>query len=359
LSGGTIESKSPDSWFEFEYHDGSTVTITGISTLTFSDHGQKNLYLKEGNVFVNAKPQSASKPMLIYTQTAILEVVGTQFEAEAEPTATMLSVSEGKVRIKRLSDGVTVDVPAQHRVVAADDRDMQPVPVPEVVGQWKSQLHLGPEGTYGKWSPRTAAEEAKLKIVPLTISQGLTIYVAAVEVSRGDTPPVVLRPGCRLRARGHIASPHEVYFGVGVRYVGGGFAGKFQTIRPSVEFFRGEDFEVLLDLRDFRLDPSLTEMKDNLPSAPFHLVVESAWFHTLDQPSGLEITEVELLPPTTSGDSVPTETSQHESSQGALENAKMLRQRKEPRNEEGNHQSTLCSAGRRADARHCHRTGSC
>ncbi|UCF15066.1 MAG: FecR domain-containing protein, partial [Phycisphaerales bacterium] len=72
LSGGTIESKSPDSWFEFEYHDGSTVTITGISTLTFSDHGQKNLYLKEGNVFVNAKPQSASKPMLIYTQTAIL-----------------------------------------------------------------------------------------------------------------------------------------------------------------------------------------------------------------------------------------------------------------------------------------------
>lgn len=43
----------------------------------------------------------------------------------------MLNVSEGKVRVKRLSDGSTVDVPAKHRVIAAADREMLPAPAPD------------------------------------------------------------------------------------------------------------------------------------------------------------------------------------------------------------------------------------
>jgi len=310
LPGGTVEGMTPGSWFELEFNDGSTVTISGNSTLTFSDHRQKRLYLKAGNVSGNVKPQPAGKPMLIYTRSAMLEVVGTQFEVEAEVAATLLTVSEGKVRVKRLSDGSTVDVPARHRVVAAADQEMLPTPVPDAARQWKSQLHLGPEDTYGKWSPRTATEEAKLETIPLTIAQGFTIYVAAMGVSRGDTAPVILPPGCRFRVRGHMASTHDVYFGVTVMYAGGGFAGKFQTIRPAVEFSGGKDFEILLDLRDFQLDPSLSEIKDKLPSTPFHLVVESVWCHTLDQQAGLELTEVELLPPATSANRVPIELPQ-------------------------------------------------
>ena len=300
LPGGTIEGLVPGSWFELAFNDGSTVTISGNSTLTLSDHGQKKLYLKEGSISGNVKPQPTDKPMLIYTRSAMLEVLGTQFEVEVELAATMLNVSQGTVKVKRLSDGTTVDVKAKHRVVAADDQEMRPARVPEAANRWKSQLHLGPEGAYGKWSPRTAAEEARLGTIPLTIPQGPTIYAAALGVSRGDTPPVILQSGCRLRVRGHIASTHEVYFGITVMYPGGGFAGRFETIRPAIELPSGEDFEVLLDLRDFRLDSSLTEIKDKLPSAPFHLVVESVWCHTLDQPSGLEIAEVELLPLTTS-----------------------------------------------------------
>jgi len=300
LSGGTIEGMTPGSWFELEFNDGSTVTISGNSTLTFSDYGQKKLYLKEGSVSGNVKPQPANKPMLIYTRSAMLEVLGTQFEVEAGLAATMLNVSEGKVRVKRLSDGNTVDVPANHRLMAAADQEMRPAPVPEAANRWKSQLHLGPDDAYGKWSPRTATEEARLGTIPLTIPQGPTIYVAVLGISRGDTPPVILQPGCRFSVQGHIASTHEAYFGVTVRYAGGGFAGRFQTIRPAVEFLSGQDFEILLDLRDFRLDPSLGKIKDKLPGTPFHLVVEDIWCHTLYQPSGLEITEMELLPPSAS-----------------------------------------------------------
>jgi len=305
LPGGTIEGMTPGSWFELQFNDGSTVAIAGNSTLTFSDYGQKKLYLKEGAVSGNVKPQPVGRPMFIYTRSATLEVLGTQFEVEAGLAATMLNVREGKVRVRRLSDGNTVDVPAKHRVVAAADREMRPAPVPDAANRWKSQLHLGPEGAYGKWSPKTVAEEAKLEAIPYTMPQGFTIYAAALGVSRGDTPPVILQPGCRLRARGHMASSHEVYFGVTVMYAGGGFAGKFQTMRPAVEFPGGEDFEVLLDLRDFGLDPSLGEIKDKLPRTAFHLVLESVWCHTLDQPSGLEITEMEVLSAATSMDPAP------------------------------------------------------
>jgi len=154
LPGGTIEGMVPGSWFELEFNDGSTVTISGNSMLTFSDHGQKKLYLKEGSVSGNVKSQPMGKPMLIYTRSAMLEVLGTQFEVEAGLAATMLNVSKGSVRVKRLSDGRTVDVPAKHRVVAAADREMLSVPIPDSVSRWKSQLHLGLPHRRGTQSTR-------------------------------------------------------------------------------------------------------------------------------------------------------------------------------------------------------------
>ena len=310
LPGGTIEGITPSSWFELEFSDGSTVTISGNSMLTLSDHGQKKLYLKKGNMSGNVKPQPKGQPMLVYTRSAMLEILGTQFEVETELAATTLNVNEGSIQVKRFSDGSTVVVPARHRLIAAADREMLPAPVPDAARQWKSQLHLGPEGAYGKWSPKTATQKARLGAVPCTVPQGFTIYLAALGISYGNTQPVMLQPGCRFRVQGHVVSTHEVYFGVTVRYASGGFAGRFHTIRPAVEFRSGEDFEVFLDLQDFRLDPSLVEIKDKLPGTPFQLVAESIWCHTLDQPSGLEITEVELLPPTASGNPAAFESLQ-------------------------------------------------
>ena len=153
---------------------------------------------------------------------------------------------------------------------------------------------------HGKWSPGTDTQDAKLGAFPYTTPQGTTIYIAIFVVSRGDTPPVILQPDSNLRVRGHIASTNKVYFGITVRNPKGEFAGRFLTIRPAAQFPSGQDFEVVLQIKDFRLDPSLDEMKDKLPSAPFDLVVESLWCHTLDQQSGLEIVEVELLPSTAS-----------------------------------------------------------
>ena len=129
LPGGTIEGMAPDSWFELEFHDGSTGMISGDSILTFSDQGQKELRLKQGRFSADVRPQPEGKPMLVHTPAAVLEVIGTQFDVEAESKSTMLLVREGKVQVRRVGDGKTVLVPAGHRVVVATGRAMLVLPV--------------------------------------------------------------------------------------------------------------------------------------------------------------------------------------------------------------------------------------
>ena len=97
LAGGTIEGLAPDSWFELQFRDGSTVTISGTSLLTFADIGQKTMRLREGRLSANVEPQPDGKPMLIHTRSAVLKVLGTQFDIEASLASTVLTVSEGKV----------------------------------------------------------------------------------------------------------------------------------------------------------------------------------------------------------------------------------------------------------------------
>lgn len=124
LPGGTIEGMAPDSWFKLEFHDGSTGMISGDSILTFSDQGQKELRLRQGQFSADVMPQPEGKPMMIHTSVAVLRVIGTQFDVEAGLESTMLYVREGIVQITRVHDGKTIDVPANHRVVTTANSDM-------------------------------------------------------------------------------------------------------------------------------------------------------------------------------------------------------------------------------------------
>ena len=302
LPGGTIEGTAPDSWFELEFNDGSTIMISGNSMLTFSDHGQKTMRLKEGNFSANVVSQPAGKPMMVHTPAARLEVLGTQFEVEAGPSFTTLDVSEGSVRVKRISDGNTVDVPAKHRVVATADRDLFPVRVPDSVHHWQSQLNLGPQGTYGKWTPATVGRPAHLKAIPMVPPENprVTLYMLAKCVSRTTSSPVILQPGSRFIVRGRVASATGVYFGISMVHPNGEFGGKFRADKPAADFDDQSDFEAQFDLSEFALDPCVRDRKDELPDQPQGLIVTSVWCFTVDAKVGatsLEVTEIELIPP--------------------------------------------------------------
>jgi len=148
------------------------------------------------------------------------------------------------------------------------------------------------------WSAATDEQGTPRKASPLEIPKGPTIDVVSFGLLEDDHPPVVLLPDSCLSVTGRLLVPHPVYFGVTVRHPNGDFAGRFVTMRPADEFQSGKDFQVTLDYQDFQLDRSLADMKDKLPSTPFHFVVESIWFTTLENAAGLEITELRLVPPT-------------------------------------------------------------
>lgn len=302
LAGGTIEGTAPDSWFELQFDDGSTVMISGSSMLTFADMGQKRLRLREGTFSANVVAQPKGKPMLIHTPSTRIEVLGTRFDIEANIASTMLNVTEGKVRVRRLSDGTEVDVPEKHRVIAEGGGDLTLTRVPDSVDHWTSQIQSGPGG-YGKWLPPKDKRMAAQQAIPLVPPQNpeTTLYLAGIPVSRSMGSPVVVRSGSRFVVRGHIERPARIYFGIGVSDTSGEFAGKFRgdlgDRQPiSVPDAEGR-FEVEYRISAFTLDPCVRDRKEELPSKPDDLVLNGVWAFThLQGPSGLKITEVELIP---------------------------------------------------------------
>ena len=303
LAGGTIEGMAPDSWFELQFNDGSTVMISGTSMLTFADLGQKELRLREGTFSANVVPQPTGKPMLIHTPSTLLKVLGTQFDVEASMGCTVLNVTEVKVRMRQLTDGREVDVPAKHRVIAEGGGELTLQSVSESVNHWNSQLHLRP-GSYGKWLPATRERAAAQKAIPLVPpdNPSATLYLLGIPGPRSDGPPVIVRSESRFVVRGRLDRPARVYFGIAVSDAGGEFAGKFRGDLGGQQPISVPDedgqFEVVYRVRDFTIDPCVRDRKEELAFRPDDLVLGGVWAFTHSGgPSGLEVTEVELIPP--------------------------------------------------------------
>lgn len=292
LPGGTVEGLSPSSWVELQFKDGSTITLSGDFSLTFSDMGQKELHLKRGGISADVVHQS--KPMLIYTRSAVMEVLGTKFGIETELASTTLSVSSGSVSITRNSDRSSVTVRAKQRVIADVDHPLTPTTTPVAVHSWSSDMRNGPKRMYGKWLPDGGKDGGRLNSIPYLTPDKKTIYTAAMGVSRRDHSPVVLKRSSHIRVRGVFAEHSHLYFGVELRHADGEFAGRFQIVRSTADFPLGQAFDVSLPISDYRLDPSLREISANLPAEPHGLIVAAIWCHSLYNQAGLAVTHFEV-----------------------------------------------------------------
>lgn len=306
LPGGTIEGLSPGSWVELEFLDGSTVILKGDSRLIFSDFGQKQLHLIEGSISADVNPQPSEKPMLIHTRSATLKVLGTQFNVTTDIASTALDVNEGKVNILRLSDGQNVDVPAQHRIVAASDQAMNLKPIPDSVLHWNSKLDLRPAETFGKWAPKTETKNASLGLVPYVHTnrsgERIPIFVGSILVSGGNDHPVILQSDTNIVVRGRVNSPFGLAFGVIVRDAKGGFGGSFLKGIPPTDFQADGTFELAFSASELILDSDLEGLKDELLPNPLNALVETFWCASIDNPDGFQIHEVEFIPAQTERD---------------------------------------------------------
>ncbi len=294
LSGGTIEALTADAWVALEFRDGSTVKVPGPSMLTISEHGQKEMHLREGTLFATVTEQLTGKPMLIHTRTAEVEVLGTKLNVEAGSLATRLSVDEGRVRLKRLVDGSVTEVPADHQVLATADgsETLIAMPRPEAVNRWESDLMA----SMGKVLSPNNNLPARLRTLPIVFNSPdvgpFTLYIVRLNASQCGLPPVVLEKGGRLRVRGRIESAQDVHIEITTKKQKGGFGGKFETVIPASTFAEaGELFEVEIGLGD------LVPQHPWVSRSPIGSELENTHVFTVNVDAGLEIVRIELLPP--------------------------------------------------------------
>jgi len=317
LSGGTLETLHPDAWTELRFHDGSAVTVSGMSALTISEREQKALHLRYGSLSADVAAQQPGLPMLVHTPTAELEVLGTRFNVDAGPSRTVLSVNEGHVRLRRLADGELVDVPAGHQVIASAEDEGGLAVRPRGEGRASWQGDLKGDVVHGRWAPDLWSLGQKLKkaVASGEISEHEAVrkykdaarlddpgsvwatpspsgLLVLLSVSREFVMPVVLAPESGFRIRGRVHSrvdAIDVIFGFTTREIGGGFSGKYSvSVSVSTVQAGGGAFDIDVPLGQFRDHPESD-------SAPAGHELTDWWCHTVDRRSKLEITGVELL----------------------------------------------------------------
>jgi len=376
LKAGMMETLSPDAWVVLAFHDGSRVTLSGQSALTIATAEQNEMHLREGSLSAEVLTQSSDKPLLIHTPTAMLEVLGTQLNVEAASASTHLYVNEGTVRMTRLVDGNVADVPAEYHVVASlSHKDaLNPIRRKAPVNFWKSRLQHSSEYVKGKWLPPSGEMDARLRAIPILMkksekvekiwsqlqamvkagkmtTEGANAKMVAIKkqttahkikadnyyypaemhlllfsVLTGESPPVILEARSMFHIRGRTKFVEELHFGITTQYSKGGFAGKFEAVKPAgISDDPKGWFDIELSLHDFKSNqPELFPSPNGLEIKEFwiyvvkdevysevvikkikeavrtgELTVEGAKAKVRDKvkQAVLEITEVNLSPP--------------------------------------------------------------
>ena len=298
LTGGTLEVVAADSWAELVFDDGTKVWASGPAIVTFSEGPEgKRIHLREGELSLDVAPQSSGYPLRLQTPSAEVEVLGTQFNVTADDSATRLAVHEGLVRVTRLADGKTRDVPADHHVVAALERktNFDALPRGESVRSWKCDLQH--DVCQGYW--RTGAGESSGSLRAEThLFRGdfgerkhpVLLHSVVVRPSDSNGTPVLLTEGARLRVVGRLERSCAVQFGFGTHQVRGVFSGKYALSRKIELAEQAEgNFEVELYLND------IPRIKESFPGSPVGQELGWLWVQTVREDVGLEVTSVELI----------------------------------------------------------------
>lgn len=250
LSSGTLTIDNPSGSAELRYSDGTLITIGGESEVTFSlTESGKQIDVSTGQITASVAPQPASKPLRIRTFTAEVEVLGTILSVNAASDMTDLSVEEGLVRLRRLADGESVEVPAKHESFASlsSGKKLTVTQSIEPDTTWrirpeevtKAIVETGESGQpFYRTVPYKAGRSPEGRTI---IRQGIAINGNLVKMTKDSV--------IRLRYRSNIGP--AIFFST--RKSSGRFGGNFDRDLNKAEFPAGADGwrEALIPISEF------------------------------------------------------------------------------------------------------------
>lgn len=293
LAAGTIETIGESATASLRFRDGTLLMLSGDSELSFSEDGQKLLVLRKGSLSAQVKPQPKDKPMLVRTTSAEAQVVGTVFNLAARTDDTLLKVDEGLVKLKRLADGSTIDVPAKSSAVASLDSGLKlnSTTTPEPLADWSFDFTntLPPrdwrgvsDGTRMMASPYVASRKTSGEVVT---HFGVSVRTAQLE------PPLslVLTGKSVIRYRLRQEQNKSLQLMLLTSKTGGGYGGNFEARLDATELKPDKDgwCDVAVPVSAFRA------LSPKHPS-PVGNIVTSALISSLQMDTKLTVTRFEL-----------------------------------------------------------------
>ena len=162
--GSLLSTNGATSFAQISYDDGTSLVLAGNSEIVCtSEKGQKRIQVKRGFISASVSPQPAGKPLLIVTDTAKMEVIGTNLAISASQTTTRLDVTEGKVNIQEHSLGNQADVSAGNYAVANFGEKIEVLQQSVVPCTWKLDFEKGlPEDwLQGTWEQEGLSKDAE------------------------------------------------------------------------------------------------------------------------------------------------------------------------------------------------------
>ncbi len=247
VSGDTVRSGSlalngAGAKTSLRFIDGTLLHLTGDTTLHVIDDGQKRLQVQHGQLRASVQPQPENKPMMIHTDTAVIQVVGTSFNVVVLADATALEVDSGQVNIQRAADGKTISVSSREAVVVTLNANQEliagqqqhiptmwhydgsrPIPPPGK-GTWEAFTN-GLSGGFVHALPYVAATK---KDGSKVIHQGVRFY----SLDGFGKPFVSLneRSVIRMRYRFGFGKAKPLNLFISTQIPSGGFGGNFEAI---------------------------------------------------------------------------------------------------------------------------------
>ncbi len=180
-SGDILKTMGPEGFATLVFNDGTTLMMAGDAKVSLAqDNGQKRIEVLHGDVDANVMKQPDEKPMLFVTSLAEARVMGTRLSISADTNGTTLSVSEGHVVMKRLSDGRSIDVRGGYHAIAAPNSELAAQQTPPTPDVWARDFEDGlpDDWRIGQWVTDDLPEDSQGAVRSARWKTGPGLYYA-------------------------------------------------------------------------------------------------------------------------------------------------------------------------------------
>ena len=136
------------------FNDGTEISLAGETRLECrKDNEQIIIMMHQGNISADVSPQKPGHPLVIHTDNTEISVLGTRLALSVDGDNSQLGVQHGRVRLKRLADGKTIEVIGGEYAVVSQRGLLESRSWPETTERWSEDFEDGlPCGwRFGQW----------------------------------------------------------------------------------------------------------------------------------------------------------------------------------------------------------------